>query len=146
MYKIDPLVVSCLKTHICTQNDDVHAGDISITQGIFQGDSLSALCFCLAMKPLSTLLNNEQMGYKINSKNDHVRLSHLLYMDDLKLYSSTKEKLNHLLDTTAKFSSDIGMQFGVEKCKLNAMRKGKWQNQMDYILEEGTINKNEFMP
>lgn len=151
MYKIDPLVVSFLKVQmqrwttrlqICTQNDYVNAGEINIKQGIFQGDSLSALWFCLAMNPLSTLLNRDQMGYKINSKNNHIRLSHLLYMDDLKLFSSTREKLNHLLDTTAKFSNDIGMQFGIEKCKLNAIRKGKWQHQMDYTLREGNSKQN----
>jgi len=131
------------RLQICPQNDYVNAGETNIKQGIFQGDSLSALCFFLAMNPLSTLLNREQMGYKINSNNNHIRLSHLFFMDDLKLFSSTREKLNHLLDTTTKFSNDIGMQFCIEKCKLNAIRKGKWHYQMDHTLREGNSKQNK---
>ena len=38
---------------------------ISITNGIFQGDSLSPLIVCLALAPLSNLLNNTGMGYSV---------------------------------------------------------------------------------
>lgn len=38
---------------------------ISVKSGIFQGDSLSVLRFCIARNPLSSLLNKTNYGYKI---------------------------------------------------------------------------------
>ena len=59
----------------------------SIKNGIFQGDSLSPLIFCLALAPLSNLLNNTGMGYSVYNE----RVNHLFYMDDLKLYAKNDE-------------------------------------------------------
>ena len=56
------------------------SGNIKIDRGIFQGDSLSPLLFCLALVPLSNELHNTKHGYKIFDKT----LTHLFYMDDLK--------------------------------------------------------------
>ena len=55
---------------------------ISIKCGIFQGDSLSHLLFCLALVPISYELNNTGYGYNIYEE----KINHLVYMDDLKLY------------------------------------------------------------
>ena len=46
-------------------------------------------------------------------------------MDDLKLYGKTLQKLDSLLQTVRIFSSDIGMQFGVSKCAMLEMKRGK---------------------
>ena len=55
--------------------------DVSIKCGIFQRDTLSPLLFCLALNPLSYLLDNLK-GYKISLT---MNLTHSLYMDDIKL-------------------------------------------------------------
>ena len=68
---------------------------IRIKNGTFQGDSLSPLLFCLSPAPLSNLLNNTELGYAINKE----RISHLFYMDDLKLYSKNDNQLEGLLNT-----------------------------------------------
>ena len=39
-----------------------------IKRGMFQGDTLSPLCFCLALVPLTTELNRTGYGYKIGEK------------------------------------------------------------------------------
>ena len=39
---------------------------INIKRGIFQGDSLSPLLFCLALVPLSSQLNETGYGYRMS--------------------------------------------------------------------------------
>ena len=56
----------------------LHLSEVSVKCGIFQGDTLSPLLFCLALNPLSYLLDNLR-GYKIS---ETVNLTHLMYMDD----------------------------------------------------------------
>ncbi|KAJ8962580.1 hypothetical protein NQ318_000973 [Aromia moschata] len=71
--------------------------------------------FCLALNPLSTLLNKTTAGYRINMIN-HGTLADLPYMDDLKLFSGSKAKLQVLSEITETFSDDIRMSFGLDKC------------------------------
>ena len=46
-------------------------------------------------------------------------------MDDLKLYSKSQKALDSLFQTVTIFSEDIGFQFGIIKCPLLVMKKGK---------------------
>ena len=46
-------------------------------------------------------------------------------MDDLKLYSTSERGLDSLVQTVRVFSEDIGMEFGIEKCAMLVMEKGK---------------------
>jgi hypothetical protein len=46
-------------------------------------------------------------------------------MDDLKLYATDKNQLLSLLETTAIFSTNIQMNFGIEKCVTIEAKKGK---------------------
>jgi hypothetical protein len=46
-------------------------------------------------------------------------------MDDLKLYATDKNQLLSLLETTAIFSTNIQMSFGIEKCATPEAKKGK---------------------
>ena len=53
------------------------------------------------------------------------RLIIFLCMDDFKLYSPSEKRLDSLLETVRVFSEDIGMDFGIEKCAMLVMEKGK---------------------
>ncbi|CAB3247070.1 unnamed protein product [Arctia plantaginis] len=88
----------------------------------FQDDSLSPLWFCLALNPLSTLLEGSRLGYRLQ-KDDQV-ISHLLYMDDLKLLTPTKWQLIALLKVTENFSNSIKIEFGLHKCTVTNGKKG----------------------
>ena len=46
-------------------------------------------------------------------------------MDDLKLYASNDNQLRLLLETIRVFSTDIGMKFGLDKCRKSTILKGK---------------------
>ena len=78
---------------------------ININCGIFQGDSLSPLSFCLSLIPLTNELNNTKYGYENYEK----AINHLFYMhDDLKLYAKNDKELEGLLSTVKQFN-----QYGI---------------------------------
>ena len=122
------------KTQITINNELI--GECNIRRGIFQGDSLSPLLFIIAMLPLSTILNNTNKGYKLNS--DGLKMNHLLYMDDLKLFASTIKEINELTSIVSNFSKDIGMEFGLPKCAVMTAKRGKITHSNDMELSCGT--------
>lgn len=136
IYKIDNKLQKFLshsmtlwRTSIHLSSNKGHAvtNQIKINRGIFQGDSLSALWFCMCLNPLSNTLNNTNYGFKIKGRgNTEHRVSHLLYMDDIKLYAQTLPQIRSLIQITEDVSRDIGMEFGISKCKILHMEKGRW--------------------
>ena len=96
-------------------------GEVKISRGIFQGDSLSPLLFVMALIPLSNLLRKTAGGFNLNRS---IRLNHLLFMDDLKLYGKNEAETTSLLNKVKEFSADIGMKFGLEKCGMLKIEKG----------------------
>jgi hypothetical protein len=49
-------------------------------------------------------------------------------MDDLKIYATNDTQLKHMIKIVHKFSEDIGMTFGLDKCKTTHINKGKLIN------------------
>jgi len=81
---------------------------------------------------VSTSLNeNTECGFKIKiTEKRSQAITHLLYMDDLKLYGQTEEKLHKLVKITKEFSEKIHMNFGLDKCSNQNIRRGKMEPQM----------------
>ena len=74
------------------------------------------------MMPLNHILWKCTVGYKLNRSQQ--KINHLMYMDNIKLFAKN-EKLETLIHTIRIYSQDIGMEFGIEKCALLAMKSGK---------------------
>ena len=91
------------------QDSTLTAGKIFIKCGIFKGDTLSLLLFCL--NPLSTKLSQTDCSYYIGKGRhaDH-HINHLLYTDDLKLYASSEQQLKSLFNAISIFSKDTFMK------------------------------------
>ena len=109
------------KVMLCSGNSEL--GEVEIKQGIFQVDSLSLLVFVLALIPLSLILRKAKVAYEFSESKE--KINHLLFMDDLKLYSRSEKALDSLVQTVRVFSEDIGMVFGTEKFAMLVMEKGK---------------------
>ena len=62
-------------------------------------------------------------------------------MDNLKLYTSNEKSLEVLTQTMRVFSNDIGMKFGVEKCAVLTMKKGKMAKSDGITLPNKTAIK-----
>ena len=97
--------------------------EVDVNRGIFQGENLSPLIFVICMIPLSLLLRKVKASYEWGRK--EFKLNHLLFMDDLKLFGKSEDQIDSLVQTVFIFSEDIGMEFGLKKCGVVILKKGK---------------------
>ena len=121
-----------------TSNGEV-LGEVDVKRGIFQGDSLSPLLFVLSMIPLSLILRKVNICYEWGKK--EYKLNHLLFMDDLKLFSKSESQIETLVGTVQIFSTDIEMEFGLKKCGVLAIKRGKIVRYYGIVLPNGGVMK-----
>jgi len=106
-------------------------------RGIYQGDSLSPLLFVLALMPLSCILNSTDKGFLLEKNG--LKLNHLLYLDDLKLFTKSKNELESLLNVVKLFSDSICMTFGLNKCATASVVRGKFVESNDVTLDSDVM-------
>ena len=116
------------------ESDTLMSDNINIKRGIFQGDYLSPLLFCIHSLELHSL----GYGCKIRTE----RITHLFYMDDLKLYAKDDNELEGLLRIVKGFSDDIGMVFGLSKCAKATFKRGKLEKYDHVRLDDETMIKD----
>ena len=76
------------------------------------------------MNLLSYLLNKLQ-GYRIDKNgNRNQNISHLFFVDDLKLFATNMNQMKLLLDQVTQFHNDIGMTIAQSKCSYMAVERG----------------------
>ena len=92
------------KVMLCLGNSEL--GEVEIKRGIFQGYSLSPLVFLLALIPLSLILRKVKTAYEFSESKE--KINHLLFMDDLKLYSRSEKGFDSLVQIVRVFSEGIG--------------------------------------
>ena len=110
---------------IPTVNGKVRIGEILYRKGVLQGDYLNVILFILSLNPLSFLLDRTD-GFKLSKDTVHEKnITHLLFVDDLKLLAPTLNKIKLQLDIVTTFSKDIGMTFGEDKCAYICIDRGK---------------------
>ena len=83
------------KVMIWSRNSEL--GEVEIKLGILQGDSLSSLAFFLAMIPLILILRKAKAAHEFSESKE--KINHLLFLDDLKLYSQSEKGLDSLVQT-----------------------------------------------
>ena len=84
---------------------------------------ISPLLFLIAMMPLTHILRKCTAGYKL-SKSQEI-INHLMYMEDIKLFAKNEKELKTLIQIVKIFIQDIEMEFGIEKCAMLVMKRGK---------------------
>jgi len=143
--KVDPGTVEFLRrsmtmweTRLCIrgEKEQVEMGSSKIKRGIFQGDALSPLLFCIALFPISKELQRTQKGYQIDKSSEPI--SHLLYVDDLKIFAKDEAEMTSLVQTVRTISSDICMEFGNEKCASIVFKRGKLSDSENVQLYQET--------
>ena len=93
--------------------------------------------FVLALIPLSLILRKTKAAFEFSESKE--KINHLLFMDDLKLYSRIEKGLDLLVQTVRVFSEDIRMEFGIEKCAMLVMEKGKIRKSVGIELPDGKV-------
>jgi len=149
IYKICPSIIATIKHLMGTWRTILSVQcttrryttkPLAIKRGIFQGDSLSPLLFCMAVNPLSFMLESSTNGFLIQ-KTPAVKICHLLYMDDLKTYAANPEQLQSQLELVRIFSKSIHMEFGIDKCAFIHCKKGQIQESENItLLDQMTIS------
>ena len=76
------------------------------------------------MIQLSLVFRKVKTGYKFKGKQQ--RINHLLFMDDLKLYGKSEVQIDFLVKTIQLVSTDTEMEFGIKKCGVLILQRGKW--------------------
>ena len=125
------LVNSMEKWKVMLCSGDSEIGEVEIKRGIFQ-DSLSPLVFVLAL-----ILTKTKAAYELSESKE--KINHLLFMDDLKLYSRSEKGLDSLVQTVRVFSEDVGMEFVIEKRATLVMEKGKILKSVGIELPDGKV-------
>ena len=77
-------------------------------------------------------------GYRL--PHDQRKINHLLFMDDLKLYGKNEKQVTELVRTVESFSKDIRMEFGMSKCAVMHVVKGKRHRGLE--LPSGEVMKD----
>ena len=72
-----------------------------------------AVTFCITLIPLTNETNRADYGYQAHGTER--KISHLLYMDDLKLLGRNENDLKNEIKILQTVSKDINMNFGLEK-------------------------------
>lgn len=149
IYKIHPNIISLCENSmekwstqliISNNGSGISTRMINIKSGIFQGDALSPLLFCISLFPLSSLLNTQyQAGYQLHKQ--EAAISHMLYMDDLKIFSKSDAELRSQLQKVHDFSTSISMTFGIEKCAMATLIRGKVTKTEHLELNEQDVIK-----
>ena len=110
--------------HIYGENKNLETDEIEYNRGIIQGDTLSLILFVLSVNPLSFLLKRYE-GYKIGKDKRDKNVSHLFFVDHLKLYALSLELTMKISELVTTFSKDIGMNFGNRNALFKSFREGK---------------------
>ena len=96
-------------------------------------------CHHYYLLSLIYILRDAAPGYHFESNREKV--NHLLFMDDLKLYASNEKSFESLILTIRVFGNKIEMEFGVEKCAVLTIMKGKITNSDGIALLNKTTIK-----
>ena len=119
---------SFVNTLMQQQNKELTAGNqhlknLNIKHGIASGDILSPLLFVLKIIPLTLVLRQKKASYKV--KKGGKKINHLLFMDDLKLFTKNEDRMDSLVNTAKIFSEDIEIKFGLPQYGVLIMKREK---------------------
>ena len=113
------------KVNLFAEGTNIETESINYLTGVLQGDCLSLMLFILSVNPLSFMLSLLP-GYNIGKRNSSkVNMTHLFFVDDLKTFAKNKNEATLHLDLITRFTNDINMKLGLDKCTYIYIERGK---------------------
>lgn len=118
-----PKYIVAIVEHVCCSMstelmiNGKNLGELKLSNGLLQGDSLSPLLFTLVMELLTKKLNKQRDKVELVCEQQSFSTNHLLFIDDIKLMATTDEALIELVKATETFFDNAQMT-------INAMKSG----------------------
>ena len=95
---------------------------IHFKKGLPQGDALCPRLFTMCINPIAWNLKATD-GYKL-SKPIEGKITHLLCVDDMKVFVASQNKLDRVVKVTKTAMEDIGLIWNEKKCSIAHIKKG----------------------
>ena len=111
---------------------------ISLSNGILQGDSYCPALYVLTMNIISWVIRSSD-GYVLHSTLK--KITHTLFVDDLKGYTTTFQKLQQMLNLIQMYMKDAGLLWNSKKCKFMSLKRGKYDKCDNIVLSDGNVIK-----
>ena len=120
---------------VTTDQGPTHIGPIDVNRGIPQGDSFCVQLFTMCLNPIAWYIRSTE-GYSI-SKDKNRKVTHNLFVDDLKTYHKSQSKATLVTNTVKGMFEDIGLSWGLQKCAAVHIKKGKIMPSSELPLTSG---------
>ena len=108
---------------IDTVNGKEQLEPINVKRGILQKDSFVVKLFILCLDPIAWTIRGYE-GYQLTHDRT-MKITHLSFVDDLKLYAKSENKISVVTKKVKEMYEDIGMSWGLEKCASLHVVRGK---------------------
>ena len=82
---------------------------VRFLDGLPKGDALCPMLFKVCLNPITWKISASE-GFKL-SKPISVKVTDLLYIDDLKIFASSESKLNRVMESTKSAMENVGLQW-----------------------------------
>ena len=89
---------------------------VRFLKGLPQDDALCPRLFTVCLNPIAWKISASE-GYKL-SHPISVKVTDLLYIDDLKIFASSESKLNRVMESLKSMMEDVGVQWNPKKCAV----------------------------
>ena len=89
---------------------------VRFLNGLPKGDALCTVLFTVCLNPITCEISASE-GNRL-SKPISVKVTDLLYIDDLKIFASSESKLNRVMESTKSAMENVGLQWNPKKCAV----------------------------
>ena len=122
---------------IVTAQGKEHIGPIKVNGKLCKETIFSILLYSISVDPISWAIISSE-GYKLtHEKNDKV--THLLFVDDLKSYTRPELKLVAGTQTLANMFDDIGLDINLGKCAAYHIKRGTFYKDTDLLIGDDQL-------
>ena len=111
-----------VKIDIPTATGIIQSRTIKFSNGALQGDSLGPQLYTLSKNPISWIIRQRE-GYILSSPIKE-KVTHALFVDDLKKYDKGLSALRDNLQVIKDMMGDAGLSWNEKKCKCVHLRSG----------------------
>ena len=96
---------------------------IRFKKGLLQGDALCPMPFILCLNPIAWKVWATE-GYRL-SKPISTTITHLLYIDDMKLFAASENKLKRVMTVAKNAMESTGLKWNEKKCAVIHVKRGQ---------------------